>query len=488
MLVTVALAFAAPLVDGYHYGLEDQFIYLPAIKKHLNPALYPFDSIIFQIQTKLTLFDEIVAWSVKATRLHLDTAVFLWHVLSIFLILFASLKLARRCFPGPLAQWAAVLSLWAALVAPVAGTQLTLTDLYLQPRDLATGLLLFGLVAVLDRSFLALLWIALAAIIHPIMAVCGAFHLAVQAWHVPRKRVFLTLLPVPVVGWLGHVQNSAWHEALATRRFLFPARWYWYEWLDVIACFAMLVWFAYLARTRRLAVAEHVCGRAVIAGTLGVLGSFVITTVPAFERFIPCEPMRTLHFVHVLWVFFAGGMLAEFVFRRRPLLLVVWVTALAVIFYSADRSVYRSSPHVEWPGSVAQNPWCEAYAWVRLNTPTGAVFMLNPMYFTLPEVDGHSFRALADRSRLFDWWQDRGVAATWPGFARDWQEQTRDLKGWPKFTLDDFHRLQQKYGASWIMADRHGAVGQRLLSAAEAEPSALACPYENTQVLVCQMK
>jgi glyoxalase/bleomycin resistance protein/dioxygenase superfamily protein len=40
----LALTFAALLVHGYHPGVEDGEIYLPGIKKILNPALYPFGS------------------------------------------------------------------------------------------------------------------------------------------------------------------------------------------------------------------------------------------------------------------------------------------------------------------------------------------------------------------------------------------------------------------------------------------------------------
>jgi hypothetical protein len=42
LITTLALA-----VHGFHYGIEDEAIYLPAVKKNLDPALYPFDSVFF---------------------------------------------------------------------------------------------------------------------------------------------------------------------------------------------------------------------------------------------------------------------------------------------------------------------------------------------------------------------------------------------------------------------------------------------------------
>jgi len=41
------LTAAAVLIHGYHLGVEDQTIYLPAIKKILDPSLYPRDAEFF---------------------------------------------------------------------------------------------------------------------------------------------------------------------------------------------------------------------------------------------------------------------------------------------------------------------------------------------------------------------------------------------------------------------------------------------------------
>jgi hypothetical protein len=486
LLLLLLLAVAAPLVHGYHLGQEDQFVYLPAIKKHLDSSLYPHDSAIFLMQTRFSLFDEWVAYSVKLTHVPLDHAVILWHLLSLFLILLASLQLSRRCFPRAATQWAAVSTLWAALVMPVAGTKLNLTDIYLHPRDLATAGVLFALVAVLDRRLVALAWDALAAAIHPTMAAFGAFHLAVQAWKVPRKAWATALLLPPLGIFFGRVHNEAWHEVLATRRFLFPLRWHWYEWLGVVVPLAMLVWFARIARRKQAALVDHICWRVVLAGCLGVAASTVISTVPAFERLIPSEPMRTLHFVHLLWVFLGGGLLGECVLRNRRGRWLAWLLGLCAVFFLADRLVYPASPHVEWPGRVARNSWVEGYAWVRSNTPRDALFALDPMYFRKPGVDAHSFRALADRSQLFDWWKDRGVAATWPELSARWLEQMRDLERWEQFGPEDLRRLQQRYGVSWVILDRRNPP-RGLIARPTAGPATFAvpCPYTNNAVMVC---
>src|SRR5579864_6121371 len=76
LLVTVI----AVMVHGYHPYSEDAGIYVPAIKKLLNPALYPYDAQFFLTPARLSLFSNIVAASVRLTHVPLSWALLLWHI------------------------------------------------------------------------------------------------------------------------------------------------------------------------------------------------------------------------------------------------------------------------------------------------------------------------------------------------------------------------------------------------------------------------
>ena len=73
------LTAAAILVHGYHAGIEDMAVYLPAIKKLLNPALYPFDANFFLLYIRWTLFHQTMAASSASRTCPLDWTLFLWH-------------------------------------------------------------------------------------------------------------------------------------------------------------------------------------------------------------------------------------------------------------------------------------------------------------------------------------------------------------------------------------------------------------------------
>ena len=180
MLVITTAAIA---IQGYHPGLEDDAYYLAAIKRNLNPALFPHDADFFRLQFQATIFDKLVAESIRLTHLPIDLTIFLWQIVTTFLILAACRQIARRCFASVEAQWAAVLTVAVLLTIPISGTGISLTDQYLHPRALATAAILAAIVAILDQHRLrAVIFLFAAATVHIIMAAFGMSLCIFLAW------------------------------------------------------------------------------------------------------------------------------------------------------------------------------------------------------------------------------------------------------------------------------------------------------------------
>ena len=93
LLLLAALAF---LVHGYHYGIEDQATYLPAIKITLDPTLYPHDAEFFTMQSAPTIFPHLLAATVHDIGLTLPGAMLFWQLISIFAVLGGALRLACK--------------------------------------------------------------------------------------------------------------------------------------------------------------------------------------------------------------------------------------------------------------------------------------------------------------------------------------------------------------------------------------------------------
>src|SRR5262252_4685134 len=80
LLLVLFTAFAFVLM-GYHPGLEDDSFYLAAIKWRLNPAMFPHDADFFRVQFQATIFDKLIAASVRLTHIPLAWMALLWQVL-----------------------------------------------------------------------------------------------------------------------------------------------------------------------------------------------------------------------------------------------------------------------------------------------------------------------------------------------------------------------------------------------------------------------
>src|SRR6266567_420336 len=217
-------------VMGYHPGLEDDAFYLAAIKRNLNPVLFSHDSEFFRLQFQATIFDKLIALSVRLSHLPLAWTVLLWQFAAIFLLLHGCWRISRRCFAQHEAQWAAVTTIALLLTLPLPGIAMTLADQYLHPRTLATAAILTAIVAVLDRRlWLAGILLAIAFAIHAIMACLGISFCVFLMWRLresPMRQSTLrpaaALLLIPL-GWIFEPASEAWRQAAATRGFYFLA-------------------------------------------------------------------------------------------------------------------------------------------------------------------------------------------------------------------------------------------------------------------------
>lgn len=481
-LVLLALvAFAAILVDGYHPGVEDAEIYLPGIKKVLNPALYSKNAAFFMSHARMTLFPNLIAVSARISHLSLDWVCLGWHWFSIFLLLLACWHLGRLAFPSPGARWGGVALVASLLTIPVAGTALYIMDEYLSTRSLSTPAVLFIVINVVERKFVqAALWAVFTSVMHPLMVVFGISYAVLFLWiaRQPSRSplpnyegaVFTALLALP--GGLFPPLTDAYREVLDRRGYFFLLRWHWYEWLGIFAPLALLWSIRFIARRQNLPVLEKMSTALVIFGLLFFAVALVITIPERFRTLAELQPMRSLHLLYILFFIFAGGLIADWVLKNHFWRWVALFLPLCCAMGYAERRLFPATPHIEWPGSEPGNDWIRAFLWVRSNSPSEAYFALDPDHMALRGEDQHGFRALAERSRLADNVKDSGAVTMFPALAETWREQIQAEQDWKNFQVADFRRLKKEFGVSWVVLEQPGVPG-------------LACPYQNTTVSVC---
>ncbi len=484
LLRLLGLTLAALLIQGYHLGVEDAEIYIPAAKNLLNPKLYPFGREFFLSHAHLSLFSPLLAVTARLTHLSMDWTIFAWYLGTLFAMLLACWLLAEACFESPRARWTALLVMTTVLAMPATNTGLLLMDPYMTARSLSTPLTLFALAGLLQRQYVrAGIFVLLVSSVHPQMAAYLVF-LTVLLWMhtrvartvqqpaVPALAAAVVLLPD---GFHFAPASGPYREALFSRDYFFLYNWTWYHWLGMLAPLAILTWF-WRGKLRGTRPAfEQLSFLMIPFGLISIAVAIVLASSPSFEMFARLQPLRTFHLITIVFVLLFAGVLGEYLAARRPWIIAGLVLPLAFGMFLIGRATYPNSPHIELPGMATTNPWLNTLRWIRNNTPENAVFAVDARYFKDPPTDVHGFRAIAERSSLADYYKDSGVVSLFPDLAPEWKQMSDATQGLNHFQRADFQRLRTEYPeVDWTVI--HGVA-----------PNGMDCPYERGGYSVCRL-
>jgi uncharacterized membrane protein (UPF0136 family) len=479
----LALTCGALLIHGYHYGVEDGEIYIPAAQKLLHPNLYPFGAEFFLSHGHLSLFGSILAWTARLTHMSMDWTLFVAYLVSLFATLASCWFVVTACFQSQRAHWTAMLVMTAVLTMPATNTGLLLIDPYITARSFSTPLTLFALASVLEQRYARVaIAMLLTALIHPQMVLYLLFLIGVM-W-VADRRKNAVLEPVPALPAIVGLFPTGFHldratgpyrEALYSRDYFFLYNWTWYHWLGMLAPLAILAWF-WRGNVRGTRPSFQRISFALIPfGLLSILVAVVLCSAPEFEMFVRLQPLRSFHLITFLFVLLLGGVIGEYLADSRKWVPVAIFIPLAMGMFLVARQTYPHSPQIEVPSKTSSNPWVNALFWIRQNTPANAVFAVDSHYFKDKENDVHGFRAISERSALADYYKDSGVVSLFPALADEWKQMSSATYGLNHFSTAQFRQLQREYPAvNWTVI--HGIA-----------PSGLNCPYQQREYNVCRL-
>lgn len=499
LTVTGALTVVAVLVQGYHPFAEDGGLYLAAVKKILNPSLYPSWTDFVTTQTRFSRFAPIVASVVRFSHLHLMTAMLLLYVASIWGTLLAGWLLAERCFGRVSAciGAASLLALWLAV--PVAGTSLMLMDPYVTARSISTPCTLFAFAGAIDvqryvkygftislpRAIAYLGCAVFAEIAHPLMATYGlACVVLFLALALPTRKlriavagglIALAIAAAMCIFYVAPPQSREYIQAAQTRSYWFIDTWQWYELLGIVAPPFVVAAIALRETDRKRDV------RRIIAQTVALAGIVGVTIAVGFARLSSesyavarLQPLRIFQFIYLIMLVMLGAFIgAEFLHRKLWRWACFIVVSGSSMFY-VQTQTYPHSAHLEFPWNHSTNGWQQAFLWIREHTPNNALFALDATYISAAGEDSQNFRAMAERSALPDSSKDGGLAAIAPELASEWsygESLQRHLdRG------SDLNRVNKlaPLAVTWVVLSSHAE-------------TAFPCPFQNQSVKVCRV-
>ncbi len=477
------LTTAALAIHGYHLGVEDGEIYVPAARKLLHPSLYPYATEFFTSHGHLSIFGPILAWTARLTHLSMDWTLFAWYVVSLFAILASCWLFVVACFATPRARWTSMLVVTAVLTMPATNTALLLMDPYLTARSFSTPLTLFALASFLERRYVRVgVAMLITASIHPQMVVYLAFLTGV-IWLSEQSKSTVSK-PVPVMASAVSIFPTGFHlspatgpyrEALFSRDYFFLYNWTWYHWLGMLAPLALLAWF-WKSDLRGTRPGFHLISFALIPfGILSIAAAVLLCSSPNLEMFVRLQPLRSFHLITLVFVLLLAGLAGEYLAERRSWVPVALFLPLAVAMFYVARQTYPNSPQIELPSKTSSNPWVNTLLWIRDNTPPDSVFAVDSHYFKDELTDVHGFRAISGRAALADYYKDSGVVSLFPSLAVEWKQMSNATYGLNHFSVAQFRNLEQQYPeVSWTVI--HGPA-----------PAGMTCPYQHGSYSVCRM-
>jgi len=484
---TVPVTLVSAFVLGYHPYAEDAGIYMSGVKRLLQPNLFPFHAEFVTRHTQYSVFAYLLAALSRISHLPVEWTEFSLHILSLWLIVYSSLLLARRLFPLLAMQWAAVITLALCLGTPVAGTSLYISDPYLTARSFIAPIALFAACTVLERRWLLTVFIiSFSALLHPLMTiylVAIILALAIARWMAIR---LLMLLPLAgVVGsqsikFLHHnmLESQASTKAVLTRSYFFLSEWHWYEMLGILLPILLLFTLALAMRHNLNKNTQAMMAAAMISGLTSALVSIIyVPRIDNFYLIARLQVLREFYYIYLFMFLVLGALAGGYILRQKWWRWVLYTAALSLGLFISQRSIYPASSQMQLPWQNppnGTNQWTEAFLWIRSNTAQNAIFALDPFYISSQGEDAQGFRATAERSVLADYSKDGGAAAIFPDLANEWADEvaaTTSLN-----TLTDTERRQKllAYGVSWLVLS-------------DTAVTALECPYSNNLIKVCEL-
>lgn len=483
----VALAGMAALaivVQGFHPYADDAGIYASGVLLALHPHMFGPSTPFIAAYTHLSLFSQFVAEAVRLTHLRLSAVLLGFQFFGIWLLLYACREIARKCGFTEAGAWGAALMMAICLTVPVAGTSLVMMDPYVTSRTLSMPFTMMAISAALDRKAAKTgVWLALTAVIHPLMAIYAAGFL-LMLWMALEARwrwlAALTATPLALAAAIAFsqrhvVESHAYRLAALSREFFYLSQWHWYELFGLVGPLLFLAWYCWWKPGQ-----WHRPDRALCAACYAIAVSCVAVALcfshPGSHSHLIArlQTLRTYSIIYVVLFLGLGAAIEQQLVRREMWRRVLIFGLLATGMASIQFVQYASTRHLELPWTQPQNQWEQAFLWVRANTPPNALFALDADYINSPGEDTQVFRAIAQRASLADQSKDGGTAAVFPALAPVWLTESTADAGLS--ASSDAQRVQRlaPFGVTWVILR-------------QTARTAFDCPYQNAAVKVCRL-
>jgi hypothetical protein len=470
-LVPVLLPFvilATANSGGYRYGASDQAFYVPAMMRAADPALFPRDGALLDVQAHLMLMDEIIGGIARTLGMSFPVLLAIGYVVTLTLYAFGGARIGTLLYRE---RWTTIAFLAAlTLRHAIARSGTNTLEGYFHPRQVAYALGVIAVGAFLERRYVA---------VTLLIVVMGAFHTTTAAWFAiwlgiaaaihersrlrlsaPRRLTLdaivglplLALIVIALSGPLGgrlRPMDAEWLATLTAKDYLFPLEWPLVTWAINLAYIPVIV---IVYRMRRAAGLLHEREQALVFGCLSLVILFFIALAFHTQRIalaIQLQPARIFWMLDFLAIAYAVWALGE----RRGVR-AARAVALAVIAFSCVRGAYvltignpeRALAQV----TVRDDDWGRVMAWARTMEPSSH-WLADPMHAVLY---GTSVRLAGERDVLVEAVKDTALGMYDRGVAMRTRDRIAAAGDFATMNAERARALAVQYDLDFLVTDR----------------------------------
>jgi hypothetical protein len=467
---------------GYRYGVGDQAGHIPSILRGLDSRLFPRDSALIDAQSRLYVFDELLARAMGVVPASLEAWFLALYLLTLVLLYAGLVRLADRLL---VSRWAvAAFVAVSAVRHRIAKTSANTLEGYFHPRQLAFAIGVLGL----GEMMRARPWTALAA-----AGAAGAIHPMTGLWFVvwigvatfveqPRLRPALAIggalggaagIGLLAAGFLPVSRmDDAWLATLAGKDYLFATDWGAVPWL-LNAAYPLIIGLTYLARRRRGLVQPGEAG--LVAGCLALVAAFLVTLPLVASHMavaVQLQVSRVFWMADLLAILGAVWWLAESGLPRRgetpmtsraaPPAHRRWTTAgrapwvfATLLALAVGRGGYALFvEHPERPLFAVSAPadaWRDVSDYLRRATPPGTHVLADPNHAWR---FGSSLRVLAARDVFLENVKDEAMSLYDRRMAQRITERRLALGDFEQRTAPELLALGRRFDLDVVISER----------------------------------
>lgn len=448
---------------GYRYAASDQAFYIPAILRHLDPALFPRDAPLIDAQAHIILVDDVVAAVVRTTGASLQHVFLALYVATLLLLYIGAVQIAARLYRTR--QAAIALAAALTLRHAIAKTGVNTLEAYFHPRELAFALGLIAAGAFLDRRWTLIMpLLAVAAVLHPTTAIWFAVwlgaaacarltrHRTAAAFGVAAGAVAAAVLLIrgPLAGRLV-TMDAAWLAAIGPKD-LFPLAWPLNVWLTNLIALPVIA----VAWRRRRDAGLLVEGEtALVAGAFGLFALFLCwlpLDIAHVALAVQLQLSRVFWLIDVFGTVYLVWWLAEGS-AAAPTVRAAVVAGIVVALSLARGSYSRLA---EFPDrrlfavDIQGTDWRDAMAFARTTDPSSG-WLADPLHAAQY---GSSLRAAGRRDVLIESIKDHAIAIYDRPIAMRVAEREQALTALRWDTADGARALARRYALDYLVIDR----------------------------------